>query len=815
MPANVVKRKAGHDAPGVRTFFLSIIITTILNLGFTWMLASTYNFRISYTQIVLYSIAAALLITPIHYTKKIYFSFIPMVIVPLGFAFLLYFDIFDLWAGLKVVLNSLQENTFRALPGSFGVYSRGKHALTTLFALYNFIPTVFTTYFIVRRRDIITSLLFYLPYFICSVGLVFMFPDQIAFELAMAGLMLLVLIHVFRKKERKSSENKTLIMIIPVIAFILLIGVIFPQDTYDKDRLAQKSITQLRSLVLKSPLKSNKHVMNAINKAEGIPGASELVDDIAQGFGSISGADTDLSAVGNFDPPLYTVCSVIKSENPDYNNPSIPTYKGSYLYLKASSKDVYEDNVWKSVDYIPNPFTGKDTSAPIDFVPCQYNIYLSYSVDHDVCLTPYYLDLYNYGPEYTATYGDFISGSAVVFAEDTDQVIVVEEEDGYSTSDSGALTPLSAKTSALNFYDSGYSFASSAVPEKCGLLYSDQYINDYVYGNNLEVPEETRQAIIDTGMLPDWYMQILNGEIEVSDADKVRAVTEFVRDLHWYDKNTDYPPDDVDFVAWFMAESDTGFCVHYATTTVILLRMIGVPARYVEGYMISGLPFGHERNVYSTDAHAWFEFYLPEFGWVMGDSTPGNDRAARNFDIEAIAQYYPEYQQVSYLATPDPNKNDYQNNETTNTPTPIDQKQSQQNEPTTAETKEVVEETEKQKLDLTNVIGFGLIGIISVGSLLLIRLVYVFYWKSQFSTKEINDRTRSYYHYFKFTTKILKSRPPKRATFIAEKAAFSNEMIKDKELSDLIDISKRTTKAMYNKNPWYAKLAYKLFAVKF
>ncbi|MCR5804894.1 MAG: transglutaminase-like domain-containing protein [Clostridia bacterium] len=815
MPANVVKRKAGYDAPGVRTFFLSIIITTILNLGFTWMLASTYNFRVSYTPIVLYSIAAALLITPIHYTKKIYFSFIPMVIVPLGFAFLLYFDIFDLWAGLKVVLNSLQENTFRALPGSFGVYSRGKHALTTLFALYNFIPTVFTTYFIVRRRDIITSLLFYLPYFICSVGLVFMFPDQIAFELAMAGLMLLVLIHVFRKKERKSSENKTLIMIVPVIAFMLLIGVIFPQDTYDKDRLAQKSITQLRSLVLKSPLKSNKHVMNAINKAEGIPAASELVDEIAQGFGSISGADTDLSAVGNFDPPLYTVCSVIKSENPDYNNPSIPTYKGSYLYLKASSKDVYEDNVWKSVDYIPNPFTGKDTSAPIDFVPCQYNIYLSYSVDHDVCLTPYYMDLYNYGPEYTATYGDFISGSAVVFAEDTDQVIVVEEEDGYSTSYSGALTPLSAKTSALNFYNSGYSFASSAVPEKCGLLYSDQYINDYVYGNNLEVPEETRQAIIDTGMLPDWYMQILNGEIEVSDADKVRAVTEFVRDLHWYDKNTDYPPDDVDFVAWFMAESDTGFCVHYATTTVILLRMIGVPARYVEGYMISGLPFGHERNVYSTDAHAWFEFYLPEFGWVMGDSTPGNDRAARNFDIEAIAQYYPEYQQVSYLATPDPNKNDYQNNDTTNTPTPVDQKQSQQNEPTTAETKEVVEETEKQKLDLTNVIGFGLIGIISVGSLLLIRLVYVLYWKSQFSTKEINDRTRSYYHYFKFTTKILNSRPPKRATFIAEKAAFSNEMIKDKELSDLIDISKRTTKAMYNKNPWYAKLAYKLFAVRF
>lgn len=815
MPANVIKKKAGYDAPGVRTFFLSIIVTTILNLGFTWMMTSTYNFRVSLPAIVLYSIGSVLLITPIHYTKKIYFSFIPMVLVPLGFAFMVYFDIFDLWAGLKVVLNALQENTFRSMPGSFGVYSRGKSALTALFGLYNVIPTVFTTFFIVRRRNLIPALLFYLPYFICAVGLVFMFPDQISFELAMAGVMLLVLVHVFRKKERKSSENKTLLMIAPVIVLMLLVGVIFPQKTYDKDRLAQKSITQIRSLILKSPLKSNKHIINALNKAEGNELATDLVEDIAQGFGSISGADTDLSAVGNFDPPLYTVCSVTKTENRDHDDSTIPTYKGSYLYLKACSKDTYENNVWSSTPNIPDPFDDLDYFTPINFVPAQYNIFISYMLDHDVCLTPYYFDMYNFGPEYPAVTGEFQGDDATVFTNDVDQVVEIEEDDGSKSVYSGALTPITAKSSAYNSYKFGNSFASSAVPEKCGLLYSEEYVNDYVYGTNLQVPEETRQAIIDSGVLPDWYMQILNGELDVSDADKVRAVTEFVRELHWYDKSTDYPPEDVDFVAWFLADSDTGFCVHFASATVILLRMIGVPARYVDGYMISGLPFGHERNVYSTDAHAWFEFYLPEFGWVMGDSTPGNDRAAKNFDIDAIALYYPEYRQVSYLATPDPNNNNPQNNNDTNTPTPIDQKQDKQNEPTTAQTNEVQQEEEKQKLDLTYVIGFGLIGLCAVVSLLLIRLVYAYYWKSQFATKEMNDKTRAYYHYFKFTTMLLKSRPPKRATFIAEKAAFSNEMIADKELRDLIDISKRTTKAMYDKNPWYAKLVYNIFAVRF
>lgn len=813
MPADVVKKRAALGAPGVKTFFLSVIITTMLNMGFTWMMTSTYNLRISMPAIVLYSIGAALLITPIHYTKKIYFSFIPMVIVPLGFAFMVYFDIFDFWAAMKVVLNSLQENTFRAMPGSFGVYSRGKDALTTMLAFYNFIPTVFATFFIVRRRDLIPAILFYIPYFVCSVGLVFKFPDQISFEISMAGVLLLVLIHVFRKKDRKSSETKTLIMIAPVMILMLVIGFIFPQDTYDKDKIAQRSITQIRSMVLKSPLKTNKHVMNAINKAEGNEVTNKLTENIAQGFGLITGADTDLNAVGNFDPPLYTVCSVVKSENPEYDNPDIPIYKGSYLYLKASSKDIYEDNCWKSQGYIPNPLLDLYDNTVLDFAPCQYNVFISYMLDHDVCLTPYYFDMYNYGSDYSTTASE-LKTSENVFPDGTNQVIEIEGDDGYATQYSGALSPITAKASAYNSYNSGNSFASSAIPEKCGNLYSADYINDYVYGTNLNVPDETRQAILDSGVLPEWYLQILNGEIEVSDEDKVRAVTEFVRELHWYDKNTPYPPDDVDFVAWFLGESDTGFCVHFASTTVILLRMIGVPARYVDGYMISGLPFGHERNVYSTDAHAWFEFYLPEFGWVMGDSTPGNDRAARNFDIDAIAQYYPEYQQVSYLASPDPNNNNPQVNNDSNTPTPVDQKQNQTNEPTEAEKKEIEQKTEKQKVDLTYVIGYGLMGICAVVSLLLIRVVYAFYWKSQFATKEINDRTRSYYHYFKFITKILKSRPPKRATFIAEKAAFSNEMISDKELRDLIDISKRTTKAMYDKNPWYAKFIYKIFSVK-
>jgi transglutaminase-like putative cysteine protease len=67
-----------------------------------------------------------------------------------------------------------------------------------------------------------------------------------------------------------------------------------------------------------------------------------------------------------------------------------------------------------------------------------------------------------------------------------------------------------------------------------------------------------------------------------------------------------------------------GYCEYFATTMVMLLREVGVPARYVLGY----LP-GHEQaddtwRVDRSAAHAWVEVYFPNYGWVEFDPTPGN-----------------------------------------------------------------------------------------------------------------------------------------------------------------------------------------------
>lgn len=72
----------------------------------------------------------------------------------------------------------------------------------------------------------------------------------------------------------------------------------------------------------------------------------------------------------------------------------------------------------------------------------------------------------------------------------------------------------------------------------------------------------------------------------------------------------------------FLFETRLGFCEHYASAFVVLMRSAGVPARVVTGYL------GGEYNriggywlVRNSDAHAWAEILVPERGWVRVDPT--------------------------------------------------------------------------------------------------------------------------------------------------------------------------------------------------
>lgn len=72
----------------------------------------------------------------------------------------------------------------------------------------------------------------------------------------------------------------------------------------------------------------------------------------------------------------------------------------------------------------------------------------------------------------------------------------------------------------------------------------------------------------------------------------------------------------------FLFQTRSGFCEHYASSFVFLMRAAGIPARVVSGYQGGEInPVNHSLIVRQSDAHAWAEVWLQERGWVRVDPT--------------------------------------------------------------------------------------------------------------------------------------------------------------------------------------------------
>ena len=110
--------------------------------------------------------------------------------------------------------------------------------------------------------------------------------------------------------------------------------------------------------------------------------------------------------------------------------------------------------------------------------------------------------------------------------------------------------------------------------------------------------------------------------------------TRLARTLHHLARECRYSLDVGPFrskqpVAEFVFEKKRGYCEYFASAAAVLLRLQGVPTRYVTGFsMDAAEAVGGHYVVRESDAHAWIEAYIPGRGWIEADPTPGADYAA-------------------------------------------------------------------------------------------------------------------------------------------------------------------------------------------
>lgn len=68
-------------------------------------------------------------------------------------------------------------------------------------------------------------------------------------------------------------------------------------------------------------------------------------------------------------------------------------------------------------------------------------------------------------------------------------------------------------------------------------------------------------------------------------------------------------------------EQRRGVCQDFAHLMLSCLRSLGLPARYVSGYILTKPPPGKKRLVGADASHAWVSVYCPDVGWVDADPT--------------------------------------------------------------------------------------------------------------------------------------------------------------------------------------------------
>ncbi len=441
----------------------------------------------------------------------------------------------------------------------------------------------------------------------------------------------------------------------------------------------------------------------------------------------------DISPLTQTHTPVMTVTSAV----------------GGNIYLKGTAYADYRDNTWSII-------SDNDAARyPQDFVPFTATI-------GNNALTDTRVHMLNkskiaYVPYFLESLPDNLNSVAdVCVKNDTDK-----NEFNYSH---------------YPFYaENTYRYNNSADAED---------YKAFVYDTYLEIP---RKAQIELRRIADQE-GFLDSELTVSE--KVEMVKNYISNSKTYSLKTPKMPSGKDFATWFLNESDTGYCVHFATAGTLMLRVLGIPARYVTGYYATA--YANQTVTVTTDnAHAWVEYYSDTAGWIPLECTPSSFQPAR----------YVGSQRASGGSTD------------TTQPTTV--------EPTTAPTAPTngtVSHSTKSKNDIKSSFEFNgfTIAMMSLGivALALIaifsrRIIIIKKRKQRFETGRNNKRAICIYKELKNLTKISHLLITDEVKSVYEKARFSNHTISDDELKIIESAYYNSVEEIYNNLPRIKKPYYK------
>lgn len=302
----------------------------------------------------------------------------------------------------------------------------------------------------------------------------------------------------------------------------------------------------------------------------------------------------------------------------------------------------------------------------------------------------------------------------------------------------------------------------------------------FVHEAYTQVPDETRQALAD--ILPQLGVQPDDAPEQI-----VSAVQAYVSASASYDLSTPSVPNGEDFVSWFLHDSETGYCVHFATAAAILLRCLDVPARYVTGYS-TAITANEWTTVTSDDAHAWVEYYFDGAGWYVLDPTPAADTPAQTAPEEPIA------------APIEP-----ADNQPEDTPPAGDEPPAVPDIP--AESQETPQKTDKKSV---NILHFVWPVLVLAAAMFLWRALRFSVRRTTIGRGSPNRRAVALYHHICWLSRQTKTEVPSDFLEIAEKARFSHHKLNREDLLPMQALSEQLTKQLLADKRFWKQVLYRV-----
>ena len=150
-------------------------------------------------------------------------------------------------------------------------------------------------------------------------------------------------------------------------------------------------------------------------------------------------------------------------------------------------------------------------------------------------------------------------------------------------------------------------------------------------------------------------LQIVNEAGAAHPYDRAKAIERWLRDNIAYNESISAPPPAVDTVEWVLFDAREGYCTYYATSMIVMLRHLGIPARLAAGFSQGTYDSDLAQYVVrEREAHTWVEVYFPGYGWIEFEPTAAQAPIQREGDDLADQQTDPLRPDPTASPTPSP-----------------------------------------------------------------------------------------------------------------------------------------------------------------